>query len=361
MKKDYYEILGLSESEKALKGEEFNKVLKQKYRQLSLKYHPDRNQGNKEAEDKFKEVNEAYAVLSDANKRQSYDMGGSFDGFNGFSDFGGFGGFGGFNPFDGFDDFFGGHNESNIQKGSDIVLSVKITVREAYMGCIKTVSYSRLTPCKSCNGTGSKDGKVHTCPHCNGTGFITQVHQMGNIRQVARGECHHCHGTGKLATEPCSKCLGHGLVRETVTETIQIPSGTMDGVTSVIHNKGNYPQSSGMNGMCGDLIIKLQVVSDNKFTVDGINIYTDLNLTLTEAWGGCEKDVECVDGSKLKIRIKELTPNGTILQVKGRGLKNNFGIGSMLIRIQYKMPKSPLTDNQLDLLDEFYELEENKK
>ena len=215
--KDFYKILGLTEEDKKLPNDEFEKVLKKKYRELSIKYHPDRNPGNKEAEEKFKEINEANDVLSDPQKRQEYDFGNSGIDFNGFNPFGGFA--------DHFSDMMGGFNfgmRQRVVHGENANVSVDVKLEDVLYGTTKTIKFNRMGSCPHCGGTGSKDGKTTTCPKCGGTGMIGNVSRMGNQTFIQQSRCPDCGGTGVKNTENCPYCGGNGVKKESVTKTIKV-------------------------------------------------------------------------------------------------------------------------------------------
>lgn len=359
--KDYYKILGLTEEDKKLSQDEFQKKLKKVYRDLSIKYHPDRNPGNKEAEEKFKEINEAHDTLSDPKKRQQYDFQSS-GGFN----------FGGFDPFEGFGDHFsdmmGGfghftHRQRTI-KGEDANVSVDVTLEDVLNGVTKTIKFNKLNSCIHCNGTGSKNGKTVQCPKCGGSGMIKNISRMPNQTFIQTTTCPECGGTGTKPSEKCQYCNGTGVKKESVTKTITIPKGIFDGACMTFKYEGNSPMNVGNNNsVAGNLNLYFHVLPHGTFTIDGQNLRMDMRVNLFDAWNGCEKMVKCLDGTVVRIRIPKLTEDGKQFQVRGKGLPNvndNNNIGSLIIRIKYEVP-TKLTDKQLDLLEEFYELEEEKK
>jgi molecular chaperone DnaJ len=218
--KDLYKVLGITDDEKRLTGNDFKNVISKKYKDLAKKYHPDRwvngsEEEKKDAEEKFKDISNAYSVLSDDQKRHEYDMGGM--------NFGG----SGFNPFEGFDpfSFFGGRGQQRerVVKGDDDNATISITLEEAFNGGEKEITYSTYVPCSECDGTGSKDKKKHTCPQCNGTGRIVKTNRNGNMISQQIMGCPHCHGTGEVVTNPCSKCKGSGVEYKQKTIKIEIP------------------------------------------------------------------------------------------------------------------------------------------
>lgn len=344
--KDYYKILGVTEEEKKLNHKEFTKVLKKRYHSYALKYHPDRwvnaeEKERNEAEEKFKEISEAYEVLSDHQKRQQYDMGGQeFDlssFFNGF----------GFNP-------FGGGRSQRVNVGTDATAYVFLTLKEAYKGGIKKVNIERHVQCKECNGTGSADGLSSTCPHCNGSGMFAETVQMGpGAFSMRQGPCPHCNATGKIIKKPCIKCNGTGLKSVNAMEEINIPKGAVNGLTLSIKGKGNAPTGDGING---DLIVNIIVKDDSYFkVVDSINLIHYEEVPFNECLLGFEKEFNTIDGGKVKVTANELTPHGKSFIFKGKGMpyyNNPNKIGDYAVVINYKLPKS-LTKEQKELLKNF--------
>lgn len=345
-KKDYYEILGV-------KSDATQDEIKSAYRKLSLKWHPDKHvtdseKEKKEAEDKFKEISEAYSVLSDENKRREYDMGG-MEG----NPFGGFG----FNPFDIFNHFHSqGNNRNNVKKGSDIKVNVTISLKEAYEGATKNININRNKSCNHCNGTGSADGKNTTCPHCNGSGMISQTTQRGNMIFTQQTMCPHCQGSGKIVSSPCKHCGGTGVEREYVKETIEIPRGVASGMAVEYSGKGNFPEGGGIPG---SLIVVFNVTDDKYFDrVDPINLVHTEEIPFNEAMVGCEKEINCIDGSKVKIKIPELTRDGQAFYERGKGMpnvNNPSSYGDYAVVIKYKYPKK-LNNKQKEALKNFDKL-----
>lgn len=362
--RELYSRLGFTEEESRLQGDEFQKLCKKKFRELSKEWHPDRwssksEDEKKKAEEKFKEINEANEILSDPEKRRVYDLTGSTNGqFNGDG-----GGFDGFNPFGGFDPFeniFGHRNRQRVQRGSDVRVEINLTLQEAFTGVKKTVTVPLEEKCSQCGGTGSADSKSTECPHCHGTGFVTHVQIMGNTRVEQRSICPHCHGTGKIITNPCPRCHGTGVEHKNVQKTIEIPAGVFSGVVMSIQGEGNMPE--GGNGIKGDLQVVITVGTDPNYERVENDIMCNLELTLLEAWLGCKKNVYNIDGKHYILSIAPSTKDGTILTVAfNQGFTDvNFGTrGSFRVKVKYKMPKS-LTKEQVKLLEEFYDLE-NKK
>ncbi|SHE30763.1 molecular chaperone DnaJ [Caldanaerobius fijiensis DSM 17918] len=359
MAKDYYEILGVDRNAS-------QDDIKKAYRKLAKKYHPDMNPGDKEAEQKFKEINEAYEVLSDPEKRARYDQfghagvngqggfdTGGFGGFGGFGDFGDFGGFG-----DIFDMFFGegftGRRRNAPQKGADIRYSMTISFEEAAFGAEKEFRIERTEACSTCGGTGAKPGtKPAVCGYCGGTGQIRQTQRtpLGSFTQVRT--CEHCHGTGKIIKEPCPECRGTGRARKSRRVKVKIPAGVDNG--SVISLRGEGEQ--GINGgPPGDLFIEIKVRPHEIFKREGQNIICEIPISFVQAALGAEIEVPTLEG-KIKYTIPEGTQSGTIFRLKGKGIPNvhGYGRGDELIKVYVEVPKK-LTEKQKELLRKFAEI-----
>ena len=253
MAKNYYEILGVDEN---VSTDELKKI----YRQLSIKYHPDRNQGDKEAEEKFKEIAEAYEVLSDEEKRKKYDFerkmgeGGGFDPFSAF---------GGFDPFSHFGGF--GRHHKPIEKGSDIFLNVNVSLSDIYNKKHVKVSYNKNVPCHHCNGSGAEGGKVSICPICNGTGVITTTKIEGNVRYATQMPCQHCHGQGKTIDKKCKHCNGSGFEVTKDYLDFNIPEEAFDGANVMVEGRGDLPKSK--DGIPGNLVLIFHIKPDDYFKV----------------------------------------------------------------------------------------------
>ena len=341
LNKDYYEILGLK------KGAS-DKDIKSAYRKMAAKWHPDKfatasEEEKKEAEEKFKEINEANAILSDPEKKSNYDQFGDPDGAMEQD----FDPFGGFNPFGGF-----GSRGNQIEKGEDIEAKVYITTKEAYEGCTVDVKYNRLRKCVHCNGTGSDDGKVHECPYCHGTGRIRQQVQRGNMTMINETYCYHCNGTGKdKSVKECKHCGGTGFETENSVETITLPAGVETGMGLKIQGKGSEPLHKGING---NLYIIVIVKDDTEYKKEGDDLIKKLELNLDEAWNGTEKLINCIDGTTVKIKIPELTECNKRFRIKGKGWKNLNGYtGDLIVEVKYIVPKK-MTNKQKELIKEFY-------
>lgn len=346
--KDYYEILGVK---KGASDDEIKKA----YRKLVAKWHPDKwvngtEAEKKNAEERIKEVNEANSVLSDPEKRKNYDMFGNAEGNSG-----GFGdGFNPFEGFEGFDPFERFTRKKRVEKGEDIEAQVTITLSESYTGVKeKTIRVRKTVPCKHCNGTGSEDGTLHTCPHCNGTGQYTKSEQRGNMFFQQITTCPYCHGTGKEITNKCKHCNGTGISTEEEAISIEIPAGVFDGATMGIPGKGGSPRSK--DGINGNLYVVFNVLNEPYFKRDGLNLLYDLNLTLLEAWDGCEKEITIIDGTKVKIKVPKGSKDGDTVKVYGKGFKDvkYGGKGDFVVTVKYKVPDK-ITKEQRKLLEQFY-------
>ena len=351
-KRDYYEVLGVS---KTASDDE----LKKAYRTLAKKYHPDLNGGDKECEEKFKEVNEAYEVLSDPQKRARYDQFGHEDprtgGAGGYGDFtGGFGG--------GFDDifsaFFGGgfggaQRARGPERGNDLRYDLTITFEEAAFGCEKEITVTREENCEECGGTGAKKGtSPTTCPTCKGTGQVqsfinTPIGRVSNVRV-----CDACHGSGKIIKDPCPKCNGRGRVRRNRKISIKIPAGIDNGMQIPLRRQGEPGLRGGENG---DLYIFVTVRPHKLFTRENYDLYCDVTVSFTQAALGGEIDVPTLNGMT-KYNLPEGTQPGAVVRLRGQGIQNlrGAGKGDMYIKINVEIPRR-LTEKQKELLRQFDE------
>lgn len=350
--KDYYASLGL---EKGASEEE----IKRAFRKLAIKYHPDKNQGNKEAEDKFKEINEAYQVLSDPEKKARYDQFGTadFDG-SGFGS-GGFGGFdfsdmGGFGDI--FDSFFGGsggRRRNGPQRGDDLEYTLNLTFEEAVFGVEKEISINRSENCDSCRGTGAKAGTTpKTCPTCNGSGQVRVQRQTPLGSFVSTSTCDRCGGKGKIVEEPCQKCSGKGKVRKNRKIKINIPAGVDTGNVMPLRGQGEHGTN---DGPPGDLYIRINVAPSKKFVRKGNDIYVDAHISMAKAALGTEITVATVDGD-VKYTIPQGTQSGTLFRLKGKGVPrvNSSGRGDQYVKVIVDIPKS-LNEKQKEALKMFME------
>jgi len=350
-KRDYYEVLGVSRNATA-------DEIKKAYRKKAIQYHPDKNPGDKEAEEKFKEAAEAYDVLSDENKRARYDqfghsMGESFGGGGGhygggfgggmsmedifahfgdiFGDMGG-GGFGGFG---------GGSAQprQHVNKGTDLRITVKVTLMDIMNGVDKKLKIPKLVACSHCKGTGAKDGTAFkTCPRCHGTGYVDTVQQtfMGAMR--SRTVCPECNGEGKIISEPCTFCGGSGVEKKEEIVEFRIPAGVEDGMVLTMQGQGNAPRHGGVNG---DLLIKIQEEKDPDLIREGNDLIYNLMLDIPTAVLGGSAEVPMVEG-KARLKIAPGTQPGKVLRLRGKGLPkfNSSARGDILVNVMVYMPEN---------------------
>ena len=349
-KRDYYEVLGVDRNVD-------DQALKKAYRKLAMKYHPDRNPDNKEAEEKFKEVNEAYEVLSDAEKRRRCDQFGH-DGVNG--QFGGGsqgfgGGFGGFEDIFGdiFGDVFGGQRtrRRGPERGQDIKQRVTISFEDAAFGKKIEIKLNRTEECSECHGSGAKAGTgKKTCPTCNGTGEVRTVQRtpFGNIQSSRT--CSTCNGEGEIIETPCPKCHGKGHTRKVKTIEVDIPAGIDDGQMIKLSGQGEIGKKGGPRG---DLYIVVSIKEHPLFTRDGFDVYFEMPITFVQATLGDEIEVPTIDG-KVKYTIPEGTQSGTTFRLRDKGIPRLRGNsrGDQYIKITVEIPKK-LNEKQKDILREF--------
>ena len=353
-KRDYYEVLGLSKGA----GEA---EIKKAYRSMAKKYHPDMNPGDAEAEAKFKEVNEAYAVLSDADKKAQYDQfghaafdqtaGGGGAGFGGFGDFGDIG--------DIFGSFFGGafggssaRSRNSPMRGEDVGARVTVTFEEAAFGVKKDVSYNRVQKCPDCSGSGASKGtSPETCSACGGQGQRRVTQRLGGMAFQTTATCDKCRGTGKIIKNPCSNCRGTGYIKVTKKLSVNIPAGIDDGERIALRGQG----CDGRNGgPAGDLIITVNVKKHNIFERDGYNIYCEIPLTVAEATLGAEIDVPTLEGNQ-KFTIPEGTQPGTQFTIRQKGIpyiNNANRKGDLIFTVNVEIPKS-LSEKQKEFMRAF--------
>ncbi len=355
-KRDYYEVLGV---EKGASDDDIKKA----YRRLAKKYHPDVNPGDKEAEVRFKEVGEAYEVLSDPDKRQKYDQYGfaAFDPSSGMGGGGFSGGFGDFSDLgDIFSSFFGGgmggstsQRRNGPVRGEDLSAQVTVSFEEAAFGCKKEISYARVENCPDCHGTGAAAGtSPETCSTCHGSGTIrtTQRTMLGMMQSTQ--PCPDCRGSGKIVRTPCNNCKGKGMVRVRKKYDVQVPAGIDDGQRIVLRSQG----SEGRNGGgAGDLYVFVSVRPHPIFERDGTNIYCEIPISIVDATLGAEITVPTLDG-KTTYKIPEGTQTGTSFTLKGKGIKqiNASKYGDLIFTVVVETPKN-LTDQQKKILKDFGE------
>ena len=358
MEKDYYELLGLQKGATDVE-------IKKAYRTLAMKYHPDRNPGNAEAELKFKEVTEAYEVLKDSQKRAAYDRyghaafaqgaGAGAGGFGGFNfDFGGGSGAGFGSIFeDIFSEFMGGGRRSRQQegvRGADIRYDLEITLEEAYKGLTKEIEIQTAVKCEDCHGTGAAEGsKAETCDTCHGTGRVRR--QAGFF--IEERTCPTCNGTGKVIKNPCKKCGGTGKISQKKVLEVTIPAGIDSGNRMRLAGQGEAGMNGGPNG---DLYIFVHIKPHPIFKRDAANLYCTVPLSMTTATLGGEIDIPCIDGSSEKVKIDEGTQSGTEVRLRKKGMTmlQSKSVGDLFVRFTVETP-TKLTDKQKELLKQFAE------
>ena len=358
MEKDYYELLGLQKGATDVE-------IKKAYRTLAMKYHPDRNPGNAEAELKFKEVTEAYEVLKDSQKRAAYDRyghaafaqgaGAGAGGFGGFNfDFGGGSGAGFGSIFeDIFSEFMGGARRSRQQegvRGADIRYDLEITLEEAYKGLTKEIEIQTAVKCEDCHGTGAAEGsKAETCDTCHGTGRVRR--QAGFF--IEERTCPTCNGTGKVIKNPCKKCGGTGKISQKKVLEVTIPAGIDSGNRMRLAGQGEAGMNGGPNG---DLYIFVHIKPHPIFKRDAANLYCTVPLSMTTAALGGEIDIPCIDGSSETVKIDEGTQSGTEVRLRKKGMTmlQSKSVGDLFVRFTVETP-TKLTDKQKELLKQFAE------
>ena len=352
-KRDYYEVLGL---QKGASAEDIKKA----YRKAAMKYHPDRNPGNKEAEEKFKEVGEAYEVLSDEQKRARYDQygfagvdpnfgagaggyGGGFGGFDGFSDLG-----------DIFGDFFGGGGRSRgaqqnaPRRGENVMTRLELTFEEAAFGCEKEVATPRIENCPNCNGTGSADGVIETCSQCHGTGQVRTVQNFMGMQMQSTTTCPSCNGKGKIIKTPCSTCKGKGKVRRTNRVKVKIPAGVDAGQSVRVRGEGGVGSNGGPNG---DLLVEIYIKRHPIFTRQDTDVLCEVPISFTQAALGATIQVPTLDGM-VDYEIPEGTQTGREFILRDKGIPevgNSRRRGNHRFTVVVETP-THLTKEQKELL-----------
>ena len=347
-KRDYYEVLGVG---KGASADEIKKA----YRKLAVKYHPDKNPGDKEAEEKFKEAAEAYSILSDPDKKARYDQfghagvegaGPDFSGgFGNLNDIlneifgsafgGGFGGgFGGFGGFGG-----GQRQQQRVYRGRDIRVRVKLTLEEIAKGVEKEITIEKSVPCSDCNGKGARNSSdIKTCPACNGTGQVQRVVNSFLGQTISYSTCQQCGGEGKIISNPCKSCGGTGLVRKRETIKVRIPAGVEAGMQLTLQGQGHAAKNNGING---DLLVVIEEVEHKDLKREGNNLFYTKIISLPEAILGGDVEIPGIDGT-YKIKIDPGTQSGTVVKLKGRGLPtvNGYGgTGDLYVKLAVWIPR----------------------
>mgnify|MGYP005973733841 FL=1 len=359
-KRDYYEVLGVSKSADATE-------IKKAYRKLALKYHPDKNPGDKEAEEKFKEAAEAYDVLSNEEKKRRYDQfghagvgGAGQGGFGGgmsmddiFSQFGDiFGSFGGFSGFGGFG---GGRSARRVNRGTNLRVKVKMNLQEIATGIEKKIKVKKYVACQHCNGTGAKDGKSYsTCSTCKGSGQVTRVQNTILGAMQTTSTCPTCEGEGKIINEKCTFCNGEGVLMSEEVISINIPAGVGEGMQLSLSGKGNAARRGGVNG---DLIVLIEEEEHPELVRDGNDLLYNVFIGYPEAVLGETVEIPTIEG-KVKVKIEAGTQPGKILRLRGKGLPdvNGYGKGDLLAKVNVWIPKN-LSKDEKKLVEKMKEAE----
>ncbi len=358
-KRDYYDVLGVS------RGADADEI-KKAYRKMAIKYHPDKNPGDKQAEENFKEAAEAYEVLSNAEKKARYDQFGHAANAHSASGGGGYGGagmnmedifsqfgdiFGGGSPFDG---FFGGGRQSGggrrVQRGSNLRIKVRLTLEEIANGTEKKIKVNKQVSCKTCDGTGAKDrASVQTCKTCGGAGAVRRVTNTILGQMQTTSTCPTCNGEGSIVTAKCTTCHGEGVTRDEETISINIPAGVSEGMQLSMSGKGN---AAPRGGVPGDLIILIEEIPHETLKRDGNNVIYDLHISFIDAALGTSVEIPTIDG-KAKIKIDPGTQGGKILRLKAKGVPevNSYHRGDQLVHINIWTPKA-LSREERELLEQ---------
>ena len=353
-KRDFYEVLGV---EKTASTDE----IKRAYRKAAMKYHPDRNPGDKEAEAKFKEAGEAYEVLSDDDKRSRYDQFGhqgvdpnfnpGFGGFGGGFSGGGFGGFGDFGDI--FSDFFGGgssrgNSRNAPRRGENVATRLELTFEEAAFGEEKEVSATRIENCAKCSGSGSADGTVETCTRCGGSGQIRTTQNFMGMAMQSTSPCPVCSGRGKVIKTPCTTCKGKGKVRRTQKIKVKVPAGVDEGQMVRVHGEGSVGSNG---GPAGDLLVEIRIKRHKIFERDGADVLCELPISFTQAALGADIEIPTLDG-RMTYTIPEGTQTGTVFRLRDKGIpyvNNRSRRGDQLVTVVVETP-TRLNQKQKELL-----------
>lgn len=359
-KRDYYEVLGVGKNANA-------DEIKKAYRKAAIKYHPDKNPGDKEAEEKFKEAAEAYDVLSNEEKRHRYDQfghagvgGAGQGGFGGgmsmddiFSQFGDiFGSFGGFSGFGGFG---GGRGSRRVNRGTNLRVKVKMSLQEIATGIEKKIKVKKYVACQHCNGTGARDGKSYsTCSTCKGSGQVTRVQNTILGAMQTTSTCPTCEGEGKIINEKCTFCNGEGVLMSEEVISINIPAGVAEGMQLSLSGKGNAARRGGVNG---DLIVLIEEEEHPELVRDGNDLLYNVFIGYPEAVLGETVEIPTIEG-KVKVKIEAGTQPGRILRLRGKGLPdvNGYGKGDLLAKVNVWIPKN-LSKDEKKLVEKMRETE----
>ena len=336
MGKNYYDILGVDKNAD-------EKEIKKSYKKLALQWHPDKfatksESEKKEAEDKFKEITEAYDVLSDSEKRKKYDFQQSMGNRNGW-----------YSPFSGFgDNIWGGFGRQEPQKevGGDIYVNLNVSLQDIYKQKHIEFKYNKRVPCNHCNGTGAENGKLNYCSNCGGTGVISNTKVQGNAIFTTQTQCPKCNGKGKTPEKICTHCNGEGLETIKASISIVIPSEVFDNSSMMIRGEGDLPKSQ--NGIPGNLIIVFHIKEDDYFKVENKTLVHEEIVPLIDCLIGCNVKIKTINGGEKEIKLNELTENNKKYEFNDVGMWGK----PYIVRIKYKMPDK-LTDKQKNLLKEF--------
>ena len=354
-KRDYYDVLGVSKNASS-------DELKSAYRKLAVKYHPDKNPGDKVAEDKFKEASEAYGILSDKSKKENYDNFGHAAFENGGGGRGGFGGFSGADFSDIFEDFFGDfgggsrrNSRRNNNRGSDLRYDLSISLEEAFKGKKQNIQFSTTEKCNTCKGNGSKPGyNPDRCTYCGGNGRVRTNQGFFTVQQT----CPQCAGSGEEITNPCNDCNGQGNKQSSKKISVTIPKGVDDGTRIRLAGKG---EAGTRGGASGDLYLFVNVESHQVFKRSDVNLFFEFPISIADAALGTTIEIPTIDGGKAKIKIPEGTQNGKQFRLKGKGMPfmRRGDFGDLYVQVKTEVPIS-LNKEQKELLEKFRKIENER-
>jgi molecular chaperone DnaJ len=362
-KRDYYEVLGVEKNADA-------ETIKKAYRKAAIKFHPDKNPGDKEAEEKFKEAAEAYDVLSNDDKRARYDrfghagMNGGAGGAGGFGGFGGAGGFSMDDIFEQFGDIFGGAfggfgggrgrgGRQRVNRGSDVRITVRLTLKEIAEGVTKKLKINKIVACEKCGGTGAKDKSAYsTCTQCGGSGYVITVQNSFFGRMQTQSVCPTCQGEGRIIKDKCTHCGGEGTERGDKIVEVKIPAGVSEGMALTLQGMGNAARHGGING---DLIVVIKEEEHADFERSGNNLVHNLRISVTTAILGGDAEVPTIDG-RVRISIDAGTQSGKVMRLRGKGLPdvNGRGRGDIIIVVDVVIP-TELTKEERKLVEQLSE------